>query len=1298
MATILLQAAGAYLGGMLGPVGSVIGTAAGALAGFAVDTALINATRRIEGPRLTGARPFTAEEGVSLPRVYGTARMGGILIWATRFEESSETRRQGKLGPRVTEYTYYANVAFALCEGEIAGIRRIWADGREIDRESVELRIYQGSEDQPQDPLIEAKQGEGNAPAYRGVAYVVLDRFDVGDYGNRIPQLQFEVIRPIGRLSRQVRAVSLLPGAIEYGLSPVVVTRTQRPGEEQAVNRNVLFAGTDISASLDELQAVCPNLEHVALISTWFGDDLRAGFCRVRPAVTDAGETGFSSEWTVSGLPRAQAPVVSIHDGGAAYGGTPSDRSVLDAIAEIKDRGLSVTLYPFMMMDIATDNALPDPEGGASQPPYPWRGRITCDPAPGRPGSADKAEEARTQVAAFCGAAQPADFAAAADTVLFSGAPDDWGYRRLVLHYAHLAAQAGGVDAFLIGSELRGLTRLRDGAGNFPFVEELCALAADVRAVLGPAARITYGADWSEYFGYHPADGSGDVYFNLDPLWSHPAVDAVGIDNYMPLSDWRDADHAGGNPDGFRGPYDPSGLKAAVAGGEGFDWYYPSTEARLGRARAPITDGAHGKPWTYRYKDIVSWWSNPHHDRVAGVEQPQPTGWVPRGKPIWLTELGCPAVDKGPNQPNVFPDPKSSEGGSPYFSTGGRSDVAARRFLEAHMAHWDAAGPDFREAANPLSPVYGGRMLDLSRIYLWAWDARPFPAFPLRGDLWSDGSNWNLGHWLNGRLGGADLGSLINAVLADHGQPPAGVDNADGTVQGYVLDDPTSARAALEPLVDLFDLAVIEEPERLVFRIAGATGEAALQVTDLVLPDDGPAVETVRSPDHELPAEAVLTFRDPMIEYQAASVRAVRLGAEGSRQHAMSFPGVLEKGQGGMLLDEWLKRAWYQREIVTFSVSQPRADIVPGAVIRLPEAKNPSEFLVTGIEDGLVRKVTARQITRGVPAPWHAVPPPGAPGADDGGTVVGKPHALFLDLPAEVGSGEARDQFRVAVWQKPWRSQTLSVSPEDTGFSTRTVVPRPAALGRLVEPLGAGFEGRLDKAGFVLVELFDAQVASVSRLQLLNGANAAALRSASGAWEVLQFETAEEAAPQVWRLGGLLRGQLGTGDAMAAGAAAGADFVILDNAVVPAGLLPAEVGLLLNWRVAPSGPWTGAFAQSTEVGGLRALLPFAPVHLQARRQGGDLALSWVRRSRIGGDSWEGSDIPLGEEAEQYGIEIAAPDGPVLRTATSGEASWLYASAAIAADFGLPPAEIDVTVRQLGRAGWGVPAKRRLQLS
>src|SRR5690606_22299574 len=123
--------------------------------------------------------------------------------------------------------------------------------------------------------------------------------------------------------------------------------------------------------------------------------------------------------------------------------------------------------------------------------------------------------------------------------------------------------------------------------------------------------------DWSEYFGYQPADGSGDVYFHLDPLWACEAVGAVGIDNYMPLSDWRDSDYGGGNPDGFRSPYDPDGLRAMVASGEGYDWYYASAADRTARVRTEITDGAHGKPWVFRYKDLKRWWGNVHFERVG---------------------------------------------------------------------------------------------------------------------------------------------------------------------------------------------------------------------------------------------------------------------------------------------------------------------------------------------------------------------------------------------------------------------------------------------------------------------------------------------------------------------------------------------------------------------------------------------------------------------------------------------------------------------------------------------------------
>lgn len=1052
MATIVLQAAGAFLGGMLGPVGTAIGTAAGALAGYAIDSALINGTRRIEGPRLSGARPFTAEEGAAIPRVYGSMRIGGTLIWATRFEEARTTTRQGSKGggPRVTEYSYFANVAFALCEGEIASVRRIWADGREIDRNTVEIRVYRGTEGQPVDPLIEARQGVGNAPAYRGVAYVVLDHLPLAEYGNRIPQLQFEVLRPVGELRKQVRAVALIPGATEYGLSPELVMRQNRPGESQAENRHMLFAGTDIAASLDELQMLCPNLEHVALVATWFGDDLRAGHCKIRPAVTHQTATGLSQPWSVSGVERDMAMVVSYHGEGAAYGGTPSDMSVVAAIREIKARGLKVTLYPFIMMDVAAANTLPNPYGSSPQPPYPWRGRITSYPAPMQPGSTDRTASARTQVESFCGAAARGAFLSFGNTVLFQGPASDWGYRRFILHFAHLAALAGGVDAFLVGTEFRGLTTLRDQNDGFPFVEALCALAADVRAIMGPGVAITYGADWSEYFGYQPADGSGDVYFHLDALWAHPAVDAIGIDNYMPLADWRDADYSNPNPDDFSGPYDLAGMRRAIAGGEGYDWYYPSTEAREKRERAPITDGAYGKPWVYRYKDLINWWSNPHHQRIGGVEAAQPTAWTPCSKPIWFTELGCPAVDKGPNQPNVFPDPKSMESAVPYFSDGGRSDVAQRRFLEAHAGRWDAAAPDFVDAENPVSPLYGRRMVDASRIYLWAWDARPFPTFPLQKNVWSDGANWHCGHWLNGRLGSPSLGDLINEILKDHGLPPAQTVDAVGAVDGYVISDPASARSSLEPIVNLFNLGVSESGGRLIFR-GNDLYRPSITVAELA--DDGNTVlQVVRTPDHLLPTEAILAFRDPLAEYQTATVRNTRSGAAGSRQETIEFPGALGGGQGLALLGDRMRRIWSERETITFAVPAPGGDVLPGAVVSLPQSGLRSDFLVTEIEDGLLRRVTAKQMARSTPATWNLT---GERPGREPPVIVGQPYAQFLDLPASSGGVSPQDCFRVAIWQKPWRRQLLFASPETSGFVQRNTVSHAASVG----PAGGGVAG-----------------------------------------------------------------------------------------------------------------------------------------------------------------------------------------------------------------------------------------------
>ena len=135
MATLLFQAAGAALGSVFGPFGAILGRAAGALAGSVVDRSLLNGTSKLSGARLGDGRIPGADEGTAMSRVYGTARLGGTLIWATRFEEDVSVERAGgkASGPRVETFRYFANFAVGVCEGPVAGIRRVWADGTDVD-------------------------------------------------------------------------------------------------------------------------------------------------------------------------------------------------------------------------------------------------------------------------------------------------------------------------------------------------------------------------------------------------------------------------------------------------------------------------------------------------------------------------------------------------------------------------------------------------------------------------------------------------------------------------------------------------------------------------------------------------------------------------------------------------------------------------------------------------------------------------------------------------------------------------------------------------------------------------------------------------------------------------------------------------------------------------------------------------------------------------------------------------------------------------------------------------------------
>ena len=1301
MATLALAAVGAAVGGSLLPAGigvlgatisgAAIGSQIGALAGSYVDAALFGASgqnRAVEGPRLSDLHITASTEGAPLPRIYGRARVGGQVIWATDLEEEIVTDTQstgsgkGLGGAEVTvrRYNYYANFAVALGEGVITRVGRIWADEREIDISRLTMRVHRGTETQAADSLIEAHEGTGNAPAYRGVAYIVFERMPLADYGNRVPQLSFEVYRSLSSAEEDVRAVVLIPGSGEFVYATQPVHQTFDDGISQTENVHQLLGATDWQVAVDQLEAALPNATSVSLIVSWFGNDLRAGVCQLKPGVETQHKMTAPLTWSVAGVTRGGAYTISQRDGRAAYGGTPSDDTVIAAIRDLKARGLSVTLTPFILMDVPEGNTLANPYGGTSQAAFPWRGRITCHPAAGVSGSPDKTAAAATQVANFMGTATPAHFTISGDRVIYSG-PSEWSLRRMVLHQANLAKAAGGVTAFVIGSELRGLTQVRSAAGTYPFVTALVALAADVKSVLGSGTKVIYAADWSEYFGHQPSDGSGDVYFHLDPLWSSANIDAIGIDVYWPLADWRDGrDHLDASA-GTTSIYDLDYLKSNVAGGEGYDWYYASQADRDAQVRTPITDGG-GKPWIFRYKDIRSWWLNQHYDRPGGVESVTPTAWVPQSKPFWFMEIGCPAIDKGANQPNVFVDPKSSESMRPYYSLGLRDDLMQTRFLQAFREAFDWTKPGYVSGLNPVSSLTGARMVDLAHIHVYCWDARPYPVFPYASSYWSDGLNWTVGHWLNGRVGSASLDDLVAQLLRDAGFSDFDVSELNGVVPGYVLDRTMSARDAIQPLELAYFFDSIESEGRIVFRHRGAQAAVAAFAADGLVEDkaDAALFELTRGQETELPASAKVRYVSAAEDYSQAVAEARRLTGASGRVSEASLPIVLDDAAATAIAESWLYETWTARERASFKLPPSQLAVEPGDIVTANLGGRSRALRVTEVGERGTRDIQALAIDPDVYRQIEAAPRASAQPAP---VQAGPPAVSLLDIPSFVATDPPQSGY-VAALQKPWPgSVAVFASPQTTGYALKALIAAPATIGTTLTAFAAGPEAVWDRKGCVRVKLTNGSLSSADTLTLLGGANLAALGTPDGDWELFQYATAKLVDVQTYDLSGLLRGQFGSEQAMRSPLAAGAKFVLLDGAVTRLPLSDGDIKTALYWRYGPGNRGIGDSSYVTQsfTFAARGLKPFSPVHVRGARTAGNLLISWVRRTRSGGDNWETLDVPLGEESELYEVDIL--DGTLVkRTLSSSTPSVTYTVAQQVTDFGSAPTSVSVCVYQL----------------
>lgn len=215
MATLVLTAIGTAIGG---PIGGSIG----ALIGQQADALIFGGGTR-QGPRLRELSVSSSSYGQPIPRHFGRMRVPGTVIWSTDLIESKRKQKGRKGQPSTVVYSYSASFAVALSSTPVARLGRIWADGnllrgaQEDLKVAGKLRFYRGFGDDPVDPLVAGDKG-GSAPAFRDCAYVVFEDLDLGDFGNRIPALSFEIFADgddtIVSLARMVPGATVADNAV----------------------------------------------------------------------------------------------------------------------------------------------------------------------------------------------------------------------------------------------------------------------------------------------------------------------------------------------------------------------------------------------------------------------------------------------------------------------------------------------------------------------------------------------------------------------------------------------------------------------------------------------------------------------------------------------------------------------------------------------------------------------------------------------------------------------------------------------------------------------------------------------------------------------------------------------------------------------------------------------------------------------------------------------------------------------------------------------------------------------------
>ncbi|NOZ43161.1 MAG: hypothetical protein GXP02_08380 [Alphaproteobacteria bacterium] len=543
----------------------------------------------------------------------------------------------------------------------------------------------------------------------------------------------------------------------------------------------------------------------------------------------------------------------------------------------------------------------------------------------------------------------------------------------------------------------------------------------------------------------------------------------------------------------------------------------------------------------------------------------------------------------------------------------------------------------------------------------------------------------------------ADVGGtvLLSTIVADICQL-SGLSACDASgltrvVEGYMISGPVKSRSALEQLAAIYNFDVIEQDKNLLFRHLDRPADVAITPAELVK-GAGKARERIilgRQQDMELPREVGMSYIDPARDYQTGYQRARRVTTASDVVHQSAVPLVLASAAAKTIAEIQLDLAWYGRKSASFTLPSKYADLLPGDILTLTINGNIQNFLLQEVETGAegihcrAVKFSRSILTRNSVADSGLVPPQQV-------TPLATSQLLPLDMPAITGDNITAPILflAVAAGSGNWPGAGLFISRDnDLTYSQLDFSAVDVVSGVVENTLVGGPAAYWDEAGECYVRLDNPghSLAGETAAAVLDGANVAWVGG-----EIIQFRQAVLQLDGRYLLSGLLRGRRGT-ERRISGHGPAEVFVLLTATTVSSAVMAlSDIGQNRQFKAVTSGDNVANVLPLNYTFGAESLKPFSPVHaVGVRDSAGTLTLTWLRRSRVGGEWMDNVDVPLGELYEKYDIEILN-GANVVRTLTSTAATVVYPATLQLSDFGSIPASLTLRISQISDSvgrGW-----------